>query len=73
MENYIKCKNIGVDLVIVTMNSSLNPLEQADIGFVLIPVSVISSQFKVQSVDSQPIFWIFASSLARIYQNMYNS
>lgn len=72
-ELYKRCKDISVNLVIITMNSSLNILKQANLSFVLPPVSVISSQFKVQSVDSQPIFWIFASSLARIYQNMFNS
>ena len=68
---YTKCKKIDAYLVIVTMNSGLDVLKQAKLSFVLPTVSVINNNFKVQSVDSQPVFWVFASALTRLYQDKY--
>lgn len=70
-ELFAKCKKINAYLVIVTMNSGLEVLNQAKLSFVLPTVSIINSNFKVQSVDSQPVFWVFASALMRLYQDKY--
>lgn len=70
-ELYAKCKKVNAYLVIVTMNSGLDVLKQAKLSFVLPTVSVINNNFKVQSVDSQPVFWVFASALTWLYQDNY--
>lgn len=68
---YKKCKEKNISISIVTMNANLKNLKDADYGFVLPTVSLVTNQMKVQAIDSQPVFWIFASCIIQLYKSHF--
>ncbi|KJY57806.1 MurR/RpiR family transcriptional regulator [Lactobacillus melliventris] len=70
---YKKCKQENILLTIVTMNPNLNILKDISLNFILPTVSTVNENLQVQSIDPQPIFWIFASALTRIYKNIFST